>query len=265
MIFGIPKPIIPFDPLRIYKVNKEFICSFRRFITGPHFKVAYIHLSKIWLPQIKDKKKKGRVALNINYGSNCKSTLLDIYESSEGQLPGQRQQPKPVLVLFYGAGWKSGSKSLYSPVASNLSKRGYAVIVPDLTHWPNGNIQDMLNDVNLALKWIFGNVSKFGGDQSNVSILAHGSGAHLCVTAVLKNAIISTHYQQIHSRSNGTELARHLPGSPGLHRLAGIILIGCPFDIQNLIDWEKFKGIEELTCTSRLFRTFLLISFKKRH
>lgn len=254
---GITKPILPIDPLRIYKVNKEFIRSFTAFITCPILKVAYIH--SIWSPQKKDKKKSGRVALNINYGSASKSARLDIYETSEGQVPGQRKQPKPVLVLLYDARWKSKSKSVYFPVANNLSKRGYVVIVPDLTNWPNGTIDDMLNDVNSVLKWVFGNVSKFGGDQSNISVMAHGSGANLCATAVLKNAIVSTQYQQTQSSSTGTELVRYSPGSPGLHRLAGIILIGCPFDIQNLIDWESFKGIEELSYTSRLFCISYLI------
>ena len=98
---------------------------------------------------------------------------------------------RPVMVYIHGGGFATGASSAPGLDGSNLARRGDVVLVSlnhrlnlfghlDLAGAPgpygdSGNV-GML-DVVEALKWVRQNISRFGGDASNVTIFGQSGGA----------------------------------------------------------------------------------------
>jgi acetyl esterase/lipase len=190
---------------------------------------------------------KFKAALNLPFGSTHSPTRLDIYRGQDGVLG-----LKPVIIFYYGAGWNGGDKGLYTPIAKSLAERGYVVVIPDYTHWPRASASEMLQDVESSLRWTLKNVKKYGGDQNDVTVLAHGAGAHLVATTVIKNAIREV--ENAH-RHHGIPHRDSVAAFSDLRMLKGLILIAGSYDIEKKVQVEKLRGIDELACTSRLFGT----------
>ena len=60
----------------------------------------------------------------------------------------------PVVVFFYGGGWRRGNKRLYRYVAKALARRGYVAVVPDYRIYPEARYPDFIEDAALAVRWV---------------------------------------------------------------------------------------------------------------
>jgi acetyl esterase/lipase len=85
----------------------------------------------------------------------------------------------PVVVFFYGGGWRSGYKGLYRYVAKALARRGHVAVVPDYRIYPEARYPDFIEDGALALRWIKDNAMRFGGDPDKLFVMGHSAGAHI--------------------------------------------------------------------------------------
>jgi acetyl esterase/lipase len=85
----------------------------------------------------------------------------------------------PVVVFFYGGGWRSGSKRTYRYVAKALARRGYVAVVPDYRIYPQARYPDFLDDGALAVRWVKDNAKRFGGDPQKIFLMGHSAGAHI--------------------------------------------------------------------------------------
>jgi acetyl esterase/lipase len=85
----------------------------------------------------------------------------------------------PVVVFFYGGGWRSGSKATYRYVAKALARRGYVAVVPDYRIYPQVLYPDFLDDGARAVRWAKDNARKFGGDPEKLFLMGHSAGAHI--------------------------------------------------------------------------------------
>ena len=85
----------------------------------------------------------------------------------------------PVIVFFYGGGWRSGSKRTYRYVAKALARRGYVAVLPDYRIYPQARYPDFLDDGALAVRWVKDNVQRFGGDPQKIFLMGHSAGAHI--------------------------------------------------------------------------------------
>jgi acetyl esterase/lipase len=124
----------------------------------------------------------------------------------------------PVVVFFYGGGWRSGSKGLYRYVAKALARRGYVAMIPDYRIYPEVRYPDFLADGALALRWAKDNAQKFGGNPERLFIMGHSAGAHIA-------AMLATDASWLQS----VDL---VPGRD----LAGVIGIAGPYDFLPLRD-----------------------------
>jgi acetyl esterase/lipase len=130
----------------------------------------------------------------------------------------------PVIVFFYGGGWRSGSKRTYRYVAKALARRGYVAVLPDYRIYPQARYPDFLNDGALAVRWVKDNAKRFGGDPQKIFLMGHSAGAH--IAAML--AIDATWLQKVWL----------MPGRD----IAGLIGISGPYDFLPLKD-ETLKII----------------------
>jgi acetyl esterase/lipase len=85
----------------------------------------------------------------------------------------------PVIVFFYGGGWRSGNKRTYRYVAKALARRGYVAVLPDYRIYPQARYPDFLDDGAQAVRWVKDHVRKFGGDPAKIFLMGHSAGAHI--------------------------------------------------------------------------------------
>ena len=91
----------------------------------------------------------------------------------------------PVIVFFYGGGWRSGSKRTYRYVAKALARRGYVAVLPDYRIYPQARYPDFLDDGAQAVRWVKDNAKRFGGDPQKIFLMGHSAGAHIAAMLAL--------------------------------------------------------------------------------
>lgn len=88
-------------------------------------------------------------------------------------------------------------------------------VVPDITTYPDGQMEDMVTDVRAALAWARKEIRAFGGDPDQIYICGHGLGAHLGMYTLAQDAVVQSRQRiEIHNAASNW---RHLgyPSEPG--------------------------------------------------
>jgi len=151
------------------------------------------------------------------------ATFRDIRYAEEARLTLDVCRPKtaaaaPVVVFFYGGGWRSGHKGLYRYAAKALARRGYVAVVPDYRIYPEVRYPDFLDDGARAVRWVKDNVHRFGGDAEKIFLMGHSAGAHIAAMLAIDASWLGR--------------VALVPGRD----LAGLIGIAGPYDFLPLTD-----------------------------
>ena len=109
-----------------------------------------------------------QVRQDVPYGELERQTL-DVYQAAEAA--------KGVVVFVHGGYWDSGDKSDYIFLADTLTERGFTTIVVNYRLVPEVTFPSYVQDVALALDWVFENLAE--GDAANVFLMGHSAGAHI--------------------------------------------------------------------------------------
>ena len=102
---------------------------------------------------------------------------LDVYSTG--------QSSAPVVVFFYGGGWRSGDKAAYHFVGSALAERGYVAVVPDYRVYPEALFPDFLRDGAQAVAWTKREIARYGGDPCRIVLMGHSAGAYIATMLAL--------------------------------------------------------------------------------
>ena len=108
---------------------------------------------------------------------------LDLYHKSEVQ-----GVLRPVVIYVHGGGWSIGDKASQIENKRNLFVGENYVFVStnyrltpidgsggaDRVMFPDHNM-----DVAAAIRWVYDNISDYGGDPERIVLLGHSAGAHL--------------------------------------------------------------------------------------
>ncbi len=89
---------------------------------------------------------------------------------------------------MYGGNWNSGRKGLYSFFGSRLARKGVVTVIPDYPKSPQAEYNEMATDMALAVKWVYENIEKYGGDSSRIYLSGHSAGGHLAALIAIKPA-----------------------------------------------------------------------------
>jgi acetyl esterase/lipase len=114
---------------------------------------------------------------DLAYGSHALQTL-DVYT------PVAANGPVPMVIFFYGGGWREGSKDNYRFVASSLTEAGYVVVIPDYRVFPEVVFPEFVEDGADAVAWALQHASDFGADREKVFLMGHSAGAHIAALLV---------------------------------------------------------------------------------
>jgi para-nitrobenzyl esterase len=171
---------------------------------------------------------------DMMFRSNGKSEnclYLNIWEPANAK-PGSAL---PVLVYFYGGGFRAGDGSEYRYDGESLAKRGIIAITinyrlgifgfmahPELTaespHHSSGNYG--LMDQHAALVWVQKNIAAFGGDPNRVTIAGESAGSESVasqVTSPLSKGLFAGAIAE-----SGSDLGESLPRPLAVGELAGV-------------------------------------------
>jgi acetyl esterase/lipase len=103
---------------------------------------------------------------------------LDLY------LPKAAAHPWPVVVFVHGGFWRPFDRRMFQPltglhgcVGVALANRGIATAVVSYRQRPEAaSIQDALEDVEHAIRYVVDNIGRYGGDASRVYLIGHSAG-----------------------------------------------------------------------------------------
>ncbi len=123
---------------------------------------------------------------DIPYGDDARQKL-DVY------VPHDLDAPAPMVVFFYGGGWRDGSKANYEFVASSLTEAGIVVVLPDYRVFPDVEFPAFVDDGAAAAAWALGNANKLGADPDRVFVMGHSAGAHIAAMLALDGRYLDAH------------------------------------------------------------------------
>lgn len=97
---------------------------------------------------------------------------LDVYRPAG---PG----PHPVVVYFHGGAWLVSDKASYARVSKILAQAGYLVFNANYRLLPEHKHPAQVQDAALAIRWVYENAKRFGGDRHGITLMGDSAGAHL--------------------------------------------------------------------------------------
>jgi acetyl esterase/lipase len=108
----------------------------------------------------------------LAYGAGP-SQRLDVYR------PAGASARAPVVVFFYGGGWKEGARENFEFVASSLTRAGIIVVIPDYRRYPEVRFPTFVEDGAAATAWVFDNLDRLRARPDAVFLMGHSAGAHI--------------------------------------------------------------------------------------
>ena len=97
---------------------------------------------------------------------------MDVYS------PAAADGDAPVVVFFYGGGWRRGDRARYGFVGQVLAECGFVTVIPDYRVYPEARFPAFIQDCAAATAWAKANVSDFGGDPDKLFLMGHSAGAY---------------------------------------------------------------------------------------
>lgn len=120
---------------------------------------------------------------DVAYGADSRQ-VLDIYR------PAAPLPSAPLVVFFYGGGWRSGDKDNYEFVASSLTEAGITVVIPDYRLYPDVAFPAFVEDAAAAVSWSVRNAERLGVSTNAVFLMGHSAGAHIASLVALDESYL---------------------------------------------------------------------------
>ena len=154
----------------LYMLSRLLIFTFT--LTGGWVKMVRLYLFD------------ARILKNIEYSPEGlrKRHLLDLYLPPQDAAGGGR----PVCIFLCGGAWIIGYKMWSCLLTRGLSTFGILCVVPDYRNFPQGDIEDMMEDLELALRWTRAHIAGYGGDPDNIVLAGQSAGAHIACCALAR-------------------------------------------------------------------------------
>jgi acetyl esterase/lipase len=128
---------------------------------------------------------------SLSYGPDPRQRV-DLYH------PTDPDPAAPVIVFFYGGGWKTGARADYRFVTQSLAEAGYTVAVPDYRLYPAVAFPAFVEDGAAAVAAVARSTGR------SVVLMGHSAGAHLAVTLTLDRRWLAAAGVDIASTVDGT-------------------------------------------------------------
>jgi acetyl esterase len=105
--------------------------------------------------------------------------LLDVYR------PAQGEGPWPVVLYAHGGSFRILSKETHRVMGLSFARRGMVVFNINYRLAPRHRYPAALKDCCAALRWVYTNAPRFGGDCSQLILAGESAGANLVTGATV--------------------------------------------------------------------------------
>ncbi len=184
---------------------------------------------------------------------------LDIYYPK-----GTKKSDKlPVIIDIHGGGWMYGDKDLNEYYCLALAEKGYVVFNMSYRLVPDVTVNEQLQDVAHALKWISKNMKNYPCDKDNIMLTGDSAGGQLAVysAVLLQNAELRKTFDVVNPKMELTALVLTSPVSymkdGGAFSIYTKILWGKDYEQK---ETYKFMDLSEIIEYAQLPPTFLVTS-----
>jgi len=137
---------------------------------------------------------------NVPYASDTqRGHLLDIYYPNNVM-----DDTLPVFIDIHGGGFMSGWKELNRLFGYHMARRGFLVFNLNYRHaYFETTVLGQIQDVSMAVRWIFENLHEFHGDKERVFLCGHSAGGVLALSEALSS--MSPRLQELFDTQNETQ------------------------------------------------------------
>ena len=97
----------------------------------------------------------------------------------------KKSQKLPVIIDIHGGGWMYGDKDLNEYYCLALANKGYCVFNMSYRLVPDVTVNEQLQDVASALKWISDNMKDYPADSENIMLTGDSAGGQLAVYSAI--------------------------------------------------------------------------------
>ncbi|MBS1914357.1 MAG: alpha/beta hydrolase [Bacteroidetes bacterium] len=104
-------------------------------------------------------------------GENARH-LLDVYAP-------RNAAGLPVVLFFYGGGWRSGDKRLFEHLGRAFAARGIIAVTVNYRLTPAVRSPAHTQDCAAALQWAYSSIAGYGGNPEAIFLSGHSAGGHL--------------------------------------------------------------------------------------
>lgn len=125
-----------------------------------------------------------RHKLKIPYGKGPDATLDLFYPPHDTDAERRDASLRPVLMFIHGGFWKSLDAATFSFVGGAFAPAGALVAVIDYPLIPSVRMEDIVEHVGQAIRWLSQNAAEHGGDPQRLHVGGHSAGGQLAVIAL---------------------------------------------------------------------------------
>ncbi len=122
-----------------------------------------------------------RNQLKIPYGPGPSATLDLFFPTGSSSDDGALV---PVLMFIHGGFWKSLDAATFSFVGGAFAPAGALVAVIDYPLIPDVRMDEIVDHVGLAIRWLSQNAEAHGGDPERIHVAGHSAGGQLAAIAL---------------------------------------------------------------------------------
>ncbi len=132
---------------------------------------------------------------------------------------------RPVIVFFFGGGWKNGAFTQFVPQAEYFASRGIVAISADYRIESKHKTKPdaAVEDAKSAIRWVRANAAKLGIDPDKVIASGGSAGAHLAAATALVEKFDASDDPKVSCKPNALVLfnpflngkGRTIPGADG--------------------------------------------------
>lgn len=113
--------------------------------------------------------------------------VMDVYDAEPSTARA------PVFVFVHGGGFLTGSPENFAYVGEPVLRRGAVFVSTSYRLLPETKVPDAVEDLALALRWIYENIAEHGGDPDAIYVSGHSAGAMLAAYVGLRSGWQSEH------------------------------------------------------------------------
>jgi acetyl esterase/lipase len=118
------------------------------------------------------------VSSNLPYGQAHRQRL-DVYQ------PDRPAPGNPVVIFFYGGGWRTGQRGDYQFIAQTLAAQGIVTVIPDYRLYPEVKFPTFVQDSARAVAWTKTHIAEFGGNPRSIFVMGDSAGAYIAAMLTL--------------------------------------------------------------------------------